>query len=243
MDEETLITHILRVKGTGAASNAEVHAALVAEGIKCELKDVKKAASKAAKRGMLAPAAVPQTAAENDPSAENAAPAMSAKAAKKAAMAEKNAAAELKAQEAIMMEAQRKLRTAKSGGGMGEKVHVEGTVEHFIQQITTRAISGILEKGDEVVLRERVDADIAAIEWVKLAQKQGALSLKEDVIALGCEVQLARLKEIRDAKWDFNAAIACYTHQAAEGEGYSGVDRMVAASRRTQGELAADEQD
>ena len=34
---------------------------------------------------------------------------------------------------------------------MGEKVHVEGTVEHFIQQITTRAISGILEKGDEVV--------------------------------------------------------------------------------------------
>ena len=146
MDEETLITHILRVKGTGAASNAEVHAALVAEGIKCELKDVKKAASKAAKRGMLAPAAVPQTAAENDPSAENAAPAMSAKAAKKAAMAEKNAAAELKAQEAIMMEAQRKLRTAKSGGGMGEKVHVEGTVEHFIQQITTRAISGILKR-------------------------------------------------------------------------------------------------
>ena len=102
------------------------------------------------------------------------------------------ATAELKAQEAIMMETQRRLRTAKSGGGLSEKVHIEGTMEHFIQQITTRAISGSLEKGDESVLRERIEADIAAIEWVKLAQKQGALSFKEDVIALGGELQLRR---------------------------------------------------
>ena len=143
----------------------------------------------------------------------------------------------------LCREAQRRLRTAKSGGGLSEKVHIEGTMEQFIQQITTRAISGVLEKDDERVLRERVEADIAAIEWVKLAQKSGALSLKEDVIALGGELQLARLKEIRDAKWDFNAAIACYSHHASQGEGYAGVDKMVAAARKTDSALASDEQD
>jgi len=240
MEEEQLIEHILRVKSDGKAStNTEVHAALQAEGLAVELKDIKKAASKAAKRGVL-PA---PTAAAPAPAAEVPAP-VSAKAAKKAAMQEKNAAAELKAQEAIMMETQRRLRTAKSGGGLSEKVHIEGTMEHFIQQITTRAISGSLEKGDESVLRERIEADIAAIEWVKLAQKQGALSFKEDVIALGGELQLRRLKEVRDAKWDFNAAMACYASGGArDGEGYAGVDRMVAASRRSDGELASDEQD
>lgn len=239
MDEEQLIEHILRVKSDGKAStNAEVHAVLQAEGLAgLELKDIKKAASKAAKRGVL-PA---PTAAAPAPATEEPAP-VSAKAAKKAAAQEKNAAAELKAQEAIMMESQRRLRTAKSGGGLSEKVHIEGTMEQFIQQITTRAISGILEKGDETVLRERVEADIAAIEWVKLAQKQGALSFKEDVIALGGELQLKRLKEVRDAKWDFNAAMALYAHGGV-GEGYAGVDRMVAASRRSDGELASDEQD
>ena len=238
MQEEALIEHILRVKAAGAGANAEIFAALQAEGLAVELKDVKKAASKAAKRGVLPP--VPTVAPA--PATEEPAP-VSAKAAKKAAMQEKNAAAELKAQEAIMMESQRKLRTAKSGGGLSDKVHIEGTMEQFIQQITTRAISGILEKGDETVLRERIDADIAAIEWCKLAQKQGALSFKEDVVALGGELQLKRLKEVRDAKWDFNAAMACYAHGVSGGEGYAGVDRMVAASRKSDGEFVSDEQD
>ena len=35
MQEEALIEHIVRVKAAGASTNAEVHAALLAEGIKC----------------------------------------------------------------------------------------------------------------------------------------------------------------------------------------------------------------
>ena len=254
VDEETLINAVNKVRIAGAVTNAEVAAALAGEGIDTPMGAVKKAASKATKRFGL-PAAVP--AAPTAAAAEAEAPTggaeeapkpaapLSAKAAKKAAQKEKGAAAELKAQENAMMEAQRKLRTAKSGGGLGQAVHIDGTMEHFIQQITTRAISGVLEKGDEICLKERMDADIAAIEWVKLASAAGALSVKEDVIALGGELQLARLKEIRAAKWDFNAAMACYTRpEGGEGEGYQGVDRMVAASRKSDGAaLEADEQD
>merc|ERR1719199_827782 len=100
-----------------------------------------------------------------------------------------------------MMDMQRRLRAAKSGGdAMSMAVNIDMPIEQFIQQITMKAMAGLLEPGDERHLKERVEADIAALEWTKLAQKAGALSLTEDVVALGSEMQLARLKEVRGAK-------------------------------------------
>ena len=79
-----------------------------------------------------------------------------------------------------------------------------------------------------------MEADIAAIEWVRLASAQGALQLTEDVVALGGELQLARLKECRDCK-DITAARACYVEPSsrdslAKGD-YTGVDREIAAQQ------------
>lgn len=82
-----------------------------------------------------------------------------------------------------MMEAQRKLKVAKTGEA-DSAVTITGTVEAFVQAITQRAISGVLEYEDQFFLRERIEADIAALEWVKLAQASGALSLKEGVRSL-----------------------------------------------------------
>merc|ERR1719230_1643015 len=125
-----------------------------------------------------------------------------------------------------MMDAQRRLRAAKTGGDAAAMaVTIDGTVETFVQQITTKAMSGVLEAGDERFLTERVEADIAALEWVRLAQKAGALSLSEDIVALGAELQLQRLKEVRGAR-DIAATLACYAPvAAAQPGGYADVDK------------------
>ena len=241
-EEEKLIEAVIKARAAGATTNAEVHAALSAEGMDVPMATVKKAASKATKR-VGTPAAA--SAAPAPAAAPLDAP-VSAKAAKKAEQAKKAAAAELKAAENGMMEAQRKLRTAKAGGVAGQAVHIDGTMEQFIQAITTRAISGILEDGDVKVLKERMDADIQALEWVKLANAQGALAYTEDVIALGGELQLTRLKEVREAKWDFATAMACYRPPEAAGQdGHASVDRMVKAQTAQEegSRLEADEQD
>ena len=73
---------------------------------------------------------------------------------------------------------------------------------------------------------------------MKLAQKAGALSLTEDVVALGGELQLTRLKEVRDCR-NVSAALSCYDTQrqrrAEDADGYAGVDKLVSRS----GALAA----
>ena len=151
---------------------------------------MKKACSKATKRSGPAPTPAKEV---------DLAPAASSN--KEAKQAKKDAAAlkaELKAAENEMMDAQRKLRIAKAGGDVMAGAHtVQGSVETFVQQITARAITGSLEAGDMEHLKERVEADIAALAWVRLAQRAGVLAMTEDIAALGCEMQLARLKEAR----------------------------------------------
>ena len=157
-------------------------------------------------------------------------------------------AAELKSAENAMMDAQRRLRAAKSGGDRDlAAVQVDGSPEDFVQRLTTKAMAGLLEPGEERFLKERVEADIAALEWVKLAQKAGALSLSEDIVALGGELQLTRLKEVVDGKRiDVPKALACYRKESVPGEEnyIQDVDKTlskagaVAAGVEGEGELA-----
>eukprot|EP00966_Prymnesium_polylepis_P040202 932858-Prymnesium_polylepis.1 len=143
-------------------------------------------------------------------------------------------AAALKAAENDMMDAQRKLRVARSGS-KDDAVTITGSAEEFIQKVTGLALAATLEDGDTRVLRERVEADIAALEWVKLALSTGALSLSQDVVALGMELQLARLKEVRDAK-DYSSALSLYAEEKREH------DTLDQAMQRSQAVAAAAEQ-
>ena len=226
-DEEALIQAVLRVRLAGAGTAAECHAAIAAEEAFADvtLAQVKKAAGKATKRTAKEEAAKPAAAAAPAPVSE-------AKQAKQA----KAQAAELKSAENAMMDAQRRLRAAKSGGDMtAMAVTIDGTVEEFIQQATMKAMAGILDAGEERFLKERIEADIAALEWVKLAQKANVLSLKEDVCALGGELQLTRLKEVRGCRSaDLPAALACFKRVTGDG-GYQDVDKSLART----GALAA----
>lgn len=174
MDDEALIQAVIRVRNAHLqnGSAAQVNAVLTSEGHDVSLQQVKKAASKAAKRGALEkPAARPAP-------EEVASEAKVAKDKKAKAVAAKLASAELKACETAMMDAQRRLRAAKAGD-KDEQVTITGSVEAFVQQITARAIAGTLEPGDDLVLKHRIEADIAALEWVHLATAQGILSLTE----------------------------------------------------------------
>ncbi len=229
MEEDALIEAVLRVRTAGGAeSAAQVLAVLEGEGLNVTLSQVKKACSKASKRtgGVKAPAPAPQAAEEGTAT-------MSGKQAKAAAREKNAAVAELKAAESIMMEAHRKLRAAKAGGDEHlASVTISGSVQEFIQQATTRAIAAQLERGDEAHIQLRADADVATLEWVKLAQASGALSLTEDVVALGGEIQLTRLKEARGGR-DHLALRACYAAERRAADGgaaYQEVDRIVAQS-------------
>jgi hypothetical protein len=233
VDEEALITAVLRLRESGGGETAPAClAALLPEFEGLTLGAVKKAASKATKRSAAAGVPPPSKAVSAAaPATEK--PVLSEAKQAKQAKAEK---AELKQAENAMMDTQRRLRAAKSGGDMSTMAtQITGSVEDFIQKATMRAMAGLLEEGDERFLKERVEADIAALEWVRLAHKAGALSLTEDVVALGGELQLTRLKEVRGAR-DVPATFACYRTAAATGaDGYAGVDKLVARS----GALAA----
>ena len=218
-----MIEAVLRVRLTGAETAAQVHAALEGEGLEVTMSQVKKASSKATKRLGEQPA--PAVIEPAKPSA-----AKEAKLAKQAASQEKAKNAELKSAENAMMEAHRKLRGLKSGDPSAP-ITVEGTAESFAQQVTKRAITGVLEPGDTDFLKERIEADIATLEWIKLASAAGALTLTEDVVALGGELQLERLKDVRGAK-DLAAARACFVVETGSGDngGYERLDRMMARS-------------
>lgn len=226
-DEETLIEKIIALRLAGAGNDAP--AALLekiqadgAEGL-ISLAQVKKAASKATKKMAKDGSLAPSPAALAEAAKPAPAPVVSAAKQKKQ---EKSAAAELKAAQAEMMEAQRRLRSVKNGGDASMAVTITGSAEDFVQKITAKALSGVLEADDDKFLKERIDADIAALEWVKLASSTGALKLTEDVVALGGEMQLARLKEVRGAK-DYAAARACFVEEKNDGT-YQSVDKAVA---------------
>jgi len=219
MDGEELIAAVSRVRKAGQAdSAADVFAVLESEGLGVTLSAVKKATSKAVKRERSQPAAAA-------PPPAAAAPVQSEKA---KAKAEKAKAAEIKSAENAMMDAHRLLRQAKAGGDISQAATIQGTVEEFIQRAAARACSGVLEHGDKAVLWERIEADVATLEWIRLTSAAGAISFKEDVFALGGELQLARLKEVRGTK-DRVAALECFVDSPATDD-YRGaaVDREIA---------------
>lgn len=223
-DEDALIEAVIRVRAEDVAeSAAQVMQVLEKEGMNLTLSQVKKACSKASKR--VGPAVAAAAPAVSQP------PITSQPSEKTQARQAKLAAAELKAAETAMMDAQRKLRAAKAGD-ISAPVTISGTAEAFIQQATSQAITGTLQPGDSEVLKERIEADIAALEWVKLAAAAGVLSLTEDVVALGGELQLTRLKEVRGGR-DISAARAVFVDtpqvQATPRDG-AALDRMLARS-------------
>ena len=236
MDEEALIAAVIRVRLEGETPK-QVHEKLVGEGLECSAGDVKKACSKASKRGETGIVVA------QPPAAEAAPPVESKRAAKMAAAKEQQKLSEIKAAEQAMMEAQRLLK-AKKTGDPNAAITIDGTAEAFIQRVTARALSAALEPGDKEFLKERIDADIAALEWVKLSAAAGALKLSEDIVALGNELQLQRLKDVRENKWDLGKALACYarTDGPADSNDYRDVDKLVARSAES-GENALDEND
>ena len=214
IDEDQLIERVIVARAElGVSTNAELLTLLESDFKGLTMSEVKKAASKATKRtgGAGVPSATaPSPAPSPAPRAEKAPSKRQEKAQEKAKV---TALAELKSAEATMMEAQRRLRAAREGkiGSLNAvaPVNIEGTAEQFIQRITQAAIAGIIDADDEPFIKLRIEADIAALEWVKMAQENGAISLKENVIALGMEVQLARLIKARDTK-DTVAGRECY---------------------------------
>ena len=215
VSEEVLIERVIAARAElDASTPAELLKVLEGEFAGLTLSQVKKASNKATKRtGVSAAPAKAEPAAEAKAAV---AKPLSKRQEKEAKKAEALAAAELKNLEATMMEAHRKLRAAKTGNAAAQ-VTIQGTAETFIQQITQRAISGMLEDDDQPFLKERIEADVATLEWVKLAQSTGAVSTTEDVIALGVEVQLTRLKQVHEAKvLDVTAARLCYEVEAAK---------------------------
>ena len=222
MDEDALIASVLRLRLNGE-SVAQVAALLEQEGTSVPLSQVKKACSKAAKRSPAAPAAAPAAAlcAPNGASNE-----------KKEAKRAKAAAAMIKSAESAMLDSQRRLKLAKDPDEINAQVP-RHAMEGFIQRQTKLAVAGILGPGDAAVLRERIEADIAMLEWLKLAAGAGELAFTEDVMALGGEVQLQRLKAVRGTR-NLTEARAIYVDEkqaVVDTEGnvdYVGVDRMLA---------------
>ena len=199
MQEEALIEHIVRVKAAGASTNAEVHAALLAEGIKCELKDVKKAASKAAKKGLVI--APKQT-------VEEEAVVVSSKKAEKAA---KQAVDMMKSAEADMMDKCRKLRIALGEDEYSAMAATQDRGERFIQSVVARALESKLSNAEVLSangIECRVEADLAVLLWAQQAEKAGTLTLPEEA-KLTATRQIERLKDVRGAT-SADAVIDCF---------------------------------
>lgn len=152
LTEEELIDAVIRVKSASedTLTAAQVHAALTAENVAVELKDVKKAASKAAKR-------TPTTATiASEPKPQG----PSKQALKKdAAMA-----SALKSAEMAMQWAQKALHeeswmVALHGNTAETKA--------FMDRAAACAISGLLLEG-EAIRKERVEADLATLHYMLL---------------------------------------------------------------------------
>jgi len=152
--EDELIDNVLRIKGTAPGLTAkQVHEALTAEGVSVEFSAVKKAASKAAKR---LPAQLPDA-----PPAPEPVPTAPSKQEQKRANAQAEA---LKAGEHAMFTALKGLHeerwmVALHGDSKDRK--------SFIDRAAACAISGALANGD-LVSKERVEADVATLQYILL---------------------------------------------------------------------------
>tara|TARA_B110001452_G_scaffold34290_1_gene26455 strand:- start:4656 stop:5405 length:750 start_codon:yes stop_codon:yes gene_type:complete len=241
-DEDALIEAVIRVRLAGE-SVADVHAKLSSEFPAATTGEVKKACSKATKRtGGVLPAAAPATS-ETAATTETKTEAQTKKEAKKAKMA----ADALKAAQSAMLDSQRKLKLAKDPDTIAAQIPA-AQMDAFMQRATKLAVSGTLGPGDANVINVRVEADIAMLEWLRLANDAGEFKFTEDMIALGGELQLKRLKEARDAR-DWKAARALYVDESQKVVGedgtveYGGVDRMIKRSDALAAGQAGDEMD
>lgn len=241
-DEDALIEAVIRVRLSGE-SVADVHAKLSKEFPSATMGEVKKACSKASKRtGGALPAAAPATS-ETETKTVTKTEAQTKKEAKKAKMA----ADALKAAQSAMLDTQRKLKLAKNPDEMAAQIPAHAMEAHM-ERATKLAVSGTLGPGDANVLKVRVEADIAMLEWLRLANDAGEFKFTEDMIALGGDLQLQRLKEARDAR-DWKAARALYVDETQKVVGedgkvdLAGVDRMIKRSDALASGQAGDEMD
>jgi len=239
-NEEALIESCIRIRlaSTEALTPAQVHAALISEGVAVEAGAVKKACSKATKRMASAnPAAAtsaPASAAESEASSKQ-----KLKAAKAATEA-------LKAAESAMMSSQKVLRDKWMFDGQGGAPPSD--TKAFIQLATARAVSGTLDV-DESVSKERVDADVATLQWV--LHPGSPFELPEEQRA-AARVQLDKLESIRrvtspftPAETSSGARSGCVFKKGEQGLGYYHEAWFAAATAcyvaRVSPEAAADE--
>ena len=211
MDEEALIEAVLALRRDGKAdSAAQALAALQADGKHADLtlSQVKKACSKATKR---------QPKSVEAPPSENTAPDTNTAGGAKQAKQAKAAVSAMKAAETAMMRAQRLLRLKKAEDDVfAEEARFSAIVgesdrgEAFIQQCSGRALAASLEDGDAECLEQRVEADLATLEWMLLAETAGTLVLPDDARG-STRAQVARLKAVRGAK-DRAATLACFVN-------------------------------
>ena len=177
VSEEDLIDSVARIKlaSADALTAKQVHEALTSEGVVVDFSAVKKAASKAAKR---TPAALPPAPVQALPEA----PAQSKSELKKA-----NAKVEaLKAAEVAMFTALKALHEERWMVALhGEQRDTKA----FIDSAAAGAISGALAAG-EPVGKERVDADVATLQYILLAGSPFELAEEERKMA---EAQLEKL--------------------------------------------------
>ena len=246
-NEEALIESCIRIRlaSTEALTAAQVYATLISEGAAVEAGAVKKACSKATKR---------MAAASANPAAATAAPASAAESeasSKQKIKAAKAATEALKAAESAMMSSQKVLRdkvgTSRSNTTPSHpachsralRSRVPGSpaqwmfdgqggappsdTKAFIQLATARAVSGTLDVG-ESVSKERVDADVATLQWVLHSGSPFELPEEQRVAA---RVQLDKLESIRrvtspftPAETSSGARSGCVFKKGEQGLGY-----------------------
>ena len=98
-----------------------------------------------------------------------------------------------------MMEACRKLRIALGDDEYSAAVATSDRGEKFIQGVSSRALEAKLSTTEAYVAKERVDADLATLEWMLLAEAAGTLTLPDDA-RTSAATQAGRLRQVRDSK-------------------------------------------
>ena len=179
--EEDLIERVLAIKSSSVdpLTAAQVHAKLTTDGVQVELSQVKKAASKAAKR-------VPTTL----PAAPVAVPAPAAGISKQEAKRAAVATDALKAAELAVMTALKSLHHERW------MVALHGTAEDtkaFLDRAAKQAICGSLDDG-EPISKERVEADVVTLQYVLLA---GSPFKLPDGDRSAAKAQLEKLESFR----------------------------------------------
>lgn len=204
MDEEALIAAVLRVRVSAPESSAaQVKEALAAEGHgDLTLSQVKKACSKASKRN-------PRVAGADAPAQQEQVPSKVPTKSRREEKAEKAAEEALKSAERAMIVAQ---RSAHNAGGAPPPMQSDD----FIKWATGRALTGMLDaRMNEVANEQRLEADIATIEWIRLATGAGVLEVTETQLEEAM-AYLEKLRKVRASRALDEAIKEFYSAQQAQ---------------------------